>query len=158
MAKPSSNEPEQAVPTGVVSATLLLLRRAIQERARMLKLGIKHPQLSLWLMPDGRLVYRKRRLPKKGKPKALLIHQFTGGPTPSKIDLVSRVMVWVADANCTALASMMTRAQLAESYRTGFFFTIRDEATHEKARIALAAETKERLLRKHTKPSPKSCA
>ena len=115
----------------------------------MLGLKAKHVGLSLWMMPNGELVYRRRKIGKNRKKQPLLIHEFKADPNPSKIALVSRMITWITSANCTALADMLTQDDLADCYRTGFFRTIGDDSAHAKGRLALMDCTKRRLVQRH---------
>jgi hypothetical protein len=139
------------IPLGVAQVTLLLLRKALDERNRMIKLGANTPGLTLWLTPDGKLVYKKRRRNAGSavskKPQALLIHEFRQ-PNPGRIALVSRLICWVTDGNCSALPNLLSEEQLADAYLRGFFHAIEDGASHEKGRLAVMRITKKKLIEK----------
>lgn len=147
------NKPNQdihhGIPLAVAQVTLLLLRKALDERNRMLKLGAHTPGLTLWLNPNGQLVYKRRRVrPRKSaatNPQPLLIHEFRQ-PAVGRIALVSRLICWVVDGNCSTLPNLMTERELADAYMKGFFHEIQDGAACEKGRQALANLTKRGLL------------
>lgn len=148
MSKPKPDI-DHGIPLAVAQVTLLLLRRALDERNRMLKLGAHTPGMTLWLHPDGKLVYKRssKRSRKSAvtNPQPLLIHEFRA-PNPGRIALVSRLICWVADGNCTALPDMMSEADLADAYARGFFHEIADGPACEKGRQALANLTKQQLI------------
>lgn len=147
MSNHNSPEIPNGIPLGVAQCTLLLLRKAIAERNRTIALGAKTPGLTLWLMPNGDLVYKRSRRGKTKGPQPLLIHTFKA-PDQGRIALVSRTIAWIADGNCTALPDLMSEADLADAYLRGFFHAIEDAPSGEKGRLALANITKRKLLEK----------
>lgn len=147
----SNKQPQDipnGIPLGVAKCTMLLLRKAIDERNRMLKLGANTPGMRLWLTPEGNLVYKRGRKTKKTRPQPLLIHTFNASDR-GRIALVSRMLVWVADGNCSVLPDMLTPQELGDAYCKGFFHQIQDGAAHEKARQAVIAMTKQKLIERH---------
>lgn len=136
------------IPLGVAKCTMLLIRKAIEERNRTTKLGATTPGMSLWLTPEGNLVYKRDRKSKKSGPQPLLIHTFSAHDR-GRIALVSRMIAWIADGNCSALPDMLTPQELGDAYIKGFFHQIQDGAAHEKARLAVMAMTKQKLLERH---------
>lgn len=146
-----SNYTNHGIPLGVAQVTLLLLRKAIDERARMLKLGANTPGMTLWLTPDGTLVYKRRRVKvtptASKKPQPLLIHEFKQ-PDRGRIALVSRLICWVVDGNCSVLPDLLSEADLADAYLRGFFRAINDGPSGEKGRLAVMNLTKKKLIEK----------
>lgn len=146
-----NNDTSHGIPLGVAQVTLLLLRKALDERTRMLKLSATTTGMTLWLMPDGTLKYKRRRVLAKQatvkKPQPLLIHEFRQ-PNSGRIALVSRLICWVVDGHCSILPNMLSEADLADAYLRGFFHAIQDGAAAEKGRLAVMAITKRKLLEK----------
>ena len=101
--------------------------------------------MSLWLMPTGELVYKKARVRKKKGPQPLLIHVFNE-PDRGRIALISRVITWVADGNCSALPELLSENDLADAYSRGFFHAIQDGPSNEKGRLAVANITRRKLI------------
>lgn len=137
------------IPVGVAHVTLLLLRRAVAERGKLVKLDPKDPKLGLWLTPEGKVVYRRTRV-KKRRPKPLLIHHVDENNNPVKGAFISRLISWIVDGNFTALASNLQEEDLRAAFACGFFRKIGDIKGHERARQAIMEETKRQLIDKHT--------
>ncbi|MBP9912025.1 MAG: hypothetical protein KBF26_01330 [Opitutaceae bacterium] len=151
----NTTDTNHGIPLGVAQVTLILLRRALDERNRMIQLGARTPGMSLWLTPDGRLVYKKlkKRSIKVSRKKRqeLLIHEFRGA-NPGRPALISRLICWVVDGHCSALTDLLSEADCADAYCRGFFHAIQDAAACEKGKQAVMNITKRKLLEKATRP------